>query len=69
MGRAVNASVLGRIGIAIGYNAEMYNAFKNLYRYFAFLQSVMKPTFETNNLLIISPEQIMQVLQNKQEAH
>ncbi len=66
MGGAINASVLGRIGIAIGYTEEKHRAFKNLYRYFGFLQSVQKPTFRTNNLLVISKDQMIQVLQNFQ---
>jgi len=58
MGGAINASVLGRIAIAVGYTDEMHNAFLNLYRYFSFLQNVDKPTFRTNNLLIISSTQL-----------
>lgn len=61
MGGAINASVLGRVGIAVGYTQEMHNAFLNLYRYFAFLQSVDKPTFRTNNLLVISSEQLIEI--------
>ena len=61
MGGAINASALGRIGIAIGYTEEMHNAFLNLYRYFQFLESVDKPTFKTKNLLIISASQFMDI--------
>jgi len=61
MGGAINASVLGRIGIAVGFTNKMHNAFLNLYRYFDFLQSVDKPTFKTNNLLVISSEQLMDI--------
>lgn len=61
MGGAINASVLGRIGIAVGYTDEMHNAFLNLYRYFSFLQSVDKPTFRTNNLLVLSAEQLINI--------
>lgn len=61
MGGAINASVLGRIGIAVGYTQEMHTAFLNLYRYFAFLQTVDKPTFRTNNLLVISSEQLLDI--------
>lgn len=61
MGGAINASVLGRIGIAVGFTEEMHNAFLNLYRYFSFLQSVDKPTFRTNNLLVISAGQLINI--------
>lgn len=61
MGGAINASVLGRIAVAVGYTAEMHNAFLNLHRYFSYLQSVDKPTFKTNNLLVISADQLMEI--------
>ena len=63
MGGALNASVLGRIGIAVGYNDKKHTAFLNLYRYFEFLQKVRKPTFRTCNLLIISHSQLADVLE------
>ena len=62
MGGAVNAAVLGKVGIAVGYNNRMHKAFLNLYRYFEFLRDVEKPTFNTSNLLIISSEQLTDVL-------
>src|SRR5690606_11450510 len=61
MGGAVNASVLSRIGLAVGFTPKMHNVFKNLYRYFQFLQSVDKPTFRTNNLLVISSTQLLDI--------
>ncbi|MNJ95312.1 hypothetical protein D3C87_130220 [compost metagenome] len=62
MGGALNASVLGRVAIASGFTAEKHRAFLNLYRYFEYLQNVEKPTFRTENLLIISAEQLLNVL-------
>lgn len=62
MGGAVNASVLSRVGIAVGFDDEKHRAFLNLYRYFEFLRRVEKPTFNTNNLLIISKEQLEDIL-------
>lgn len=59
MGGAVNASVLGRIAIAVGFTEEKHRAFLNLYRYFGYLQSVEKPTLKTDNLLIISADQLL----------
>ncbi|TKC04346.1 hypothetical protein [Pedobacter frigoris] len=63
MGGAINASVLGRIGIAVGYNDEKHRAFLNLYRYFEFLRNVDKPTFNTSNLLIISKDQLLNTIE------
>lgn len=63
MGGAINCSALGKIGIAVGYNDEKHRAFLNLYRYFRFLQDVEKPTFNTSNLLIISRDQLLEILE------
>lgn len=62
LGGAVNCSALGKIGIAIGFTHSKHNAFCNLQRYFQFLESVNKPTYSTKNLVIISKEQILQIL-------
>jgi len=64
MGGAINASVLGRIAIVSGYSDEKHNAFLKLYRYFMFLQSVGKPTFKTNNLLIVSASQLLEICES-----
>ncbi|OJW31544.1 MAG: hypothetical protein BGO54_13865 [Sphingobacteriales bacterium 46-32] len=64
MGGAVNAAVLGKIGIAVGFTKDKHKAFLNLYRYFQFLKDVEKPTFKTDNLLIISASQLVDILDN-----
>lgn len=64
MGGAINAAVLGRIGIAVGYTEEKHRAFLKLYRYFEFLRNVDKPTFNTSNLLIISKDQLTDAIVN-----
>ena len=65
MGGAVNAAVLGQVSIAVGYSNLMHKAFLNLYRYFEFLRAVDKPTFNTSNLLIISSEQLIAILNDE----
>lgn len=67
MGGAVNASVLGKVGIAVGFTKEKHKAFLNLYRYFQFLREVEKPTFNTSNLLIISSAQLLDILGGQNE--
>jgi hypothetical protein len=62
MGGAVNGSVLGKIGIAVGFTDKMHRCFLNLYRYFDFCRQVEKPTFNSANLLIVSKEQLMDAL-------
>lgn len=62
MGGAINAAVLGRIAIAVGFTEEKHRAFLNLHRYFAYLESVQKPTFHVNNLLIVSADQLLSLL-------
>jgi hypothetical protein len=64
MGGAINAAVLGRIGIAVGYTEEKHRAFLKLYHYFEFLRNVDKPTFNTSNLLIISKDQLIDTIVN-----
>jgi hypothetical protein len=64
MGGGVNAIALGRIGIAVGYTDEMHRAFLNLYRYFEFLREVGKPTINNKNLLIISKDQLIDILEH-----
>lgn len=57
MGGAINCSVLGRIGVAIGYSPKMFKAFLNLYRYFEYLRNVNKNSFDTSNLVILNHNQ------------
>jgi hypothetical protein len=63
LGGAINCSALGKIGIAIGFTDSKHRAFCNLQRYFQFLESVNKPTYSTKNLVIISKDQMIQILQ------
>jgi hypothetical protein len=65
MGGAINCSVLGKIGIAVGFTESKHKAFLNLYRYFDYLQSVDKPTFNTRNLLVISSQQLIEILESQ----
>ena len=62
LGGAVNASVLGRLGILVGWNEEKVNALVKLQAYWDFLKSVGKNTFETRNLIILSPEQLTEAI-------
>lgn len=58
LGGAVNASVLGRLGVMVGWDEEKVNALVKLQAYWDFLRSVGKNTFETQNLIILLPEQL-----------
>lgn len=58
LGGAVNASVLGRLGVMVGWDEEKVNALVKLQAYWDFLRSVGKNTFETKNLIILSPDQL-----------
>jgi len=57
LGGAVNASVLGRIGICIGWTPEKVKALIKVQAYWDFLRSVGKNTFETKNLIILDKNQ------------
>lgn len=58
MGSAINASVLGRIGIIIGWNQDKLNAFVRMKRYFGFLFAHNKSTIDPVNLLILERNQL-----------
>jgi len=58
IGGLVNASALGRIGILIPWTSEKLKAFINLRNYLEFLGSVGKNTFKTNNIIILTKEQL-----------
>ena len=60
MGSAINASALGRIGIAVGWTDEKLRAFVRLHRYFSYLYDVKQNIFDTSNLLIVSKNQFRQ---------
>lgn len=62
MGGAINASALGRIGLAIAWNEEKLRAFVRMRSYLLFLAEVGKNTFDPSNLLILSKEQVMEAL-------
>jgi hypothetical protein len=62
MGDAVNASALGRVGIALGWNENRLRAFLNLRRYFLYLARVKKNTFNLANLLILHQEQLLEAV-------
>ena len=62
MGDAVNATALGRIGIVVGWTPEMFRAFLNLKRYFDYLGSVGKNTFNLGNLLIVDRNQLIEAI-------
>jgi hypothetical protein len=63
LGGAVNASVLGRLGVMVGWNEEKVNALVKLQAYWDFLRSVRKNTFENRNLIILSPDQLRAAIQ------
>ncbi len=58
IGGLVNASALGRIGILIPWTSEKLKAFIKLRNYLKFLGRVGKNTFKTDNILILTKEQL-----------
>jgi hypothetical protein len=62
MGGAVNAAALGRVGISVGGNPGMLTALLRTRRYLRFLASVGKNTFNTDNLVIVSIDQLAEAL-------
>lgn len=62
MGGAINASALGRIGIVIPWSEEKLRAFIKLVRYLQYLGNAGKNTFHTDNLLIVTIEQLEEAM-------
>ena len=62
MGGAVNAAALSRVGLVVGWTPEKVRALVKLRRYLRFLAEVGKSTFNTTNLLILTPEQLSRAL-------
>ncbi len=58
LGGFVNASALGRVAILIPWTSEKLKAFVKLRNYLGFLASVGKNTFKTDNILILTREQL-----------
>ncbi len=62
MGTAFNAVALGRVGIIVCWETERLHDFLGLREYLCFLAAVDKNTFSVDNLLIVSRDQIEDVL-------
>ena len=62
MGGAINASALGRIGLAVAWTPEKLRAFVKMRRYLRFLADVGKNTFDITNLLIMDADQLLQII-------
>jgi hypothetical protein len=62
MGSVINAASLGRIGIGIAFSDSALRTFIRILAYLHFLKQVEKNTYDTTNFLIVSKEQILQLL-------
>lgn len=62
LGGAVNAAALGRLGIVVGWTENKVKALVKLQTYWDFLGSVGKNTFNTRNLVILSPQQLSEAI-------
>lgn len=64
LGGAVNACAQGRIGVLVGWDADKLKSLIKLQRYWSYLGRVEKNTFQTENLLILSPDQLKTCCKN-----
>ena len=62
MGGIINAVALGRFAVIIGWNDKMLRALIQARRYLRALTTVDKPTVRVGNAFILSPDQLVQVL-------
>lgn len=58
LGGALNACVLGRIGILVGFNPGAVRALVRLQAYWELLSIVGKPIVPIGNLIILNPDQM-----------
>ncbi len=63
MGSMVNAASLGRIGIGVAFNDSVLRSFIRIMNYMGFLKRVEKNTYDTTNFLIITKEQLLDILE------
>ena len=62
MGGAINAAALGRIGLAVAWSADNLRKFVRMRNYMLFLSDVEKNTFDTSNLLVLTAEQLLEII-------
>lgn len=62
MGSMINAASLGRIGIGVAYNDSVKRTFVRILNYLGFLKRVEKNTYDATNFLILTKEQIENLL-------
>lgn len=62
MGSLMNAASLGRIGIGIAFNESVMRTFLRIMNYLAFLKRVEKNTYDSTNFMIITKEQLHNLL-------
>jgi len=69
LGSAINASALGRVGILVALDERVLGAFFRLSAYLDFLDEVKKPSFNTNNTIIVTKEQFNDTLKKSKSQH
>jgi len=62
MGSLINAASLGRIGIGVAYTEKTMRTFIRIMNYLGFLRRVEKNTYDTTNFLIVSKNQMQNLL-------
>ncbi len=62
MGSLINAASLGRIGIGVAYTDKTMRTFIRIMNYLGFLRRVEKNTYDTTNFLIVSKNQMQNIL-------
>jgi len=58
MGSIINAGALGRVRVLVAWQDKVLRAAIRMREYFEFLQEVRKRTFNMNNVLVLSRDQL-----------
>ena len=63
MGSIVNAASLGRVGIGVAFNESTLRTFCRILNYLNFLRRVDKNTYDTTNFIILTVDQLNNLLE------
>jgi hypothetical protein len=63
LGSLYNASVIGKIGIVVAKNTQVYNSLVKIRKYFEFLKNAWKSPYTPKNIMIVTESDFLRVLE------
>jgi hypothetical protein len=65
LGSMFNASAMGKIGIVIASNEQVFRSFVKIRRYFEFLKNAWKSPYAPKNLMILRKDDFLRILREQ----